>query len=67
MWDVLSGDFDISITPDRCIRNVMNNAKRGSIIIFHDSEKAFPHLQKCMPAILRSFVEKGFRFEAISL
>ncbi|MGB8194618.1 MAG: polysaccharide deacetylase family protein, partial [Chitinophagaceae bacterium] len=52
MWDVVSGDFDTKITPDECAVNVLKNAGPGSIVVFHDSEKAFPNLQKALPATL---------------
>lgn len=67
MWDVLSGDFDESITGDRCLQNVVLNAKGGSIIVFHDSVKAFRLLQFALPRVLAYFGEKGYRFEALKL
>src|SRR5258705_4978371 len=39
MWNILSGDFDTSISPKQCLDNVIRNAESGSIIVFHDSEK----------------------------
>lgn len=66
MWDVLSGDFDDSLTKDQCLQNVILNVKRGSIIIFHDSEKAFPLLEFCLPRTLEFFSNKGFRFEGLA-
>jgi peptidoglycan-N-acetylglucosamine deacetylase len=66
MWNVLSGDFDIKITPENCYLNVMNNAGPGSIIIFHDSLKAMPRLQYALPRMLEYFTEKGFQFKIIS-
>jgi peptidoglycan/xylan/chitin deacetylase (PgdA/CDA1 family) len=65
MWDVLSGDFDTSIAAEKCVRNVTKNAKEGSIVVFHDSEKAFPRMQKSLTESLKYFSEKGFSFEAI--
>src|SRR5215217_680597 len=44
MWDVLSGDFDIKLSPEKCYENVINNTRNGSIIVFHDSLKAFDRL-----------------------
>ncbi|WEK36375.1 MAG: polysaccharide deacetylase family protein [Candidatus Pseudobacter hemicellulosilyticus] len=67
MWDVLSGDFDLSIDGERCALNVIGNARPGSIIVFHDSEKAFPRMKEALPKVLRYFTEKGFRFERIGL
>ena len=66
MWDVLCGDFDSTISPLRCIENVVKTAKPGSIIVFHDSEKAFPRLQYVLPEVLQLFSEKGYRFSAIA-
>src|SRR5689334_10812552 len=31
MWDVLSADFDTTITPEKCMENVILNTKHGSI------------------------------------
>ena len=65
MWDVLSADFDASITKEKCLENATKNVKSGSIIVFHDSLKAFPHLEYTLPKALKYFKEKGFVFEAI--
>lgn len=67
MWDVLSGDFDKSLSGENCSLNVINKTRPGSIVVFHDSEKAFPRLQKALPDMLQYFSEKGYRFEAIQL
>ncbi len=65
MWDILSGDFDNTITKDQCLQNVALNIKQGSIVVFHDSEKAFPLLEFCLPKTLEVFSAKGFRFERL--
>lgn len=65
MWDVLSADFDPSVSPLRCINNVVKKSKPGSIIVFHDSEKAFPRLQYALPEILQIFSEKGYQFSPL--
>lgn len=65
MWDVLSADFDTTITPQQCMENVIFHAKAGSIIVFHDSEKAFSKIQYVLPKILLFFSEKGYVFDAI--
>ena len=65
MWSVLSGDFDITITSEQCCENVLKNAKSGSVIVFHDSEKAYERLKFTLPAVLKYFSEKGFQFEKI--
>ena len=65
MWSVLSADFDRSISPAKCLHNVTRNAGPGSIVVFHDSEKAFERLQEALPGVLHYFSERGYRFESI--
>ena len=66
MWSVLSGDFDQGLTPEKCLNNVINNAKSGSVIVFHDSEKAYHRLQYALPKLLKYYSEKGYVFERIN-
>lgn len=65
MWDVLSGDFDNNITPQHCAENVLLHASAGSIIVFHDSEKAFDRLKIALPKTLTYFSQKGYSFSAL--
>lgn len=60
MWDIISYDFDSTITPEKCLQNVLKNVKSGSIIVFHDSKKAFNNLEYSLPRILEFLNEKGF-------
>lgn len=66
MWDVLSGDFDEDLSPEKCLQNVLRNAEPGSIIVFHDSLKAFPRLEYVLPRALKKWREMGYEFEKIS-
>lgn len=66
MWDVLSGDFDKSTTPEQCMRNVVGKTNDGSVVVFHDSEKAWEKLSYTLPRILEHFSRKGFNFSVIS-
>ncbi len=65
MWDVLSGDFDTAIDAGKCIRNVTENAVPGSIIVFHDSEKAKDRVLGALPEVLAYFSRKGYTFSAL--
>lgn len=65
MWDVLSEDFNQNISPEECLHNVLKNVKAGSIIVFHDSVKAFPNLEYALPKTLAFLKEKGFICEKI--
>lgn len=65
MWNVLSADFDLKVSPESCASNVIRNAGKGSIIVFHDSEKAFPKIQIALPQVLKHFSENNFKFSEI--
>src|SRR5579863_84716 len=65
MWDVLAGDFDPKVNGTQAAQRVIQNSKSGSIIVFHDSAKAFKVLQIALPIVLAYFSAKGFTFETI--
>lgn len=65
MWDVLSADFDRTISPQKCLANVIKNTNEGSVIIFHDSIKAFPNLEYALPKAIDYLKGKGFSFAAL--
>lgn len=62
MWDVLSADFDQSITPQQCLQNVLDNVQPGSIIIFHDSIKASQNLRYALPEAIAWLKKEGYGF-----
>lgn len=66
MWDVLSGDFDTSLSPEKCYQNVIQNTENGSIIVFHDSLKAFERLSYILPKVLKYLTDQGYQFGVIS-
>ena len=61
MWDVLSADFDTTISKEKCLANVLSNVKPGSIIVFHDSVKAFKNLEYVLPKTLAFLKENNFK------
>ncbi len=40
MWDVLTCDFDRDLSADEVLEIALKNSREGSIVVFHDSEKA---------------------------
>lgn len=67
MWDVLSADFDQNRKPEECINAVVKNVEPGSIVVFHDSEKACPNLRIALPEVLRHLKQKGYIFKKIGM
>lgn len=66
MWDVLSADFDTKISKEKCLENVVSNIKSGSIVVFHDSKKAYSNLEYVLPKILLFLKKNGYSCEAIT-
>ncbi len=65
MWDVLSADFDTSISKEKCLNNVIETAKNGSIVVFHDSIKAHEKLKYVLPKVLVYFTKRGYVFKVL--
>ena len=66
MWSVLSGDFDTSLSPEKCYLNVVRYASEGSIVVMHDSKKAKEKIYDSLPKILNYFSKRGYRFNRIA-
>jgi len=65
MWDVLSGDYDKNTSPEKCLNNVIKNYREGSIVLFHDSVKAWERLQYALPRFIEHALSKGYSFEKL--
>jgi peptidoglycan/xylan/chitin deacetylase (PgdA/CDA1 family) len=65
MWDVLSGDFDVNISPEKCAENVLVNIEPGSIVVFHDSEKAWDRMSYALPKVLEYCKQKNWQVKAL--
>jgi peptidoglycan/xylan/chitin deacetylase (PgdA/CDA1 family) len=66
MWEVLSADFDHSISPQKCLKNVISNTTSGSVVVFHDSIKGYENLKYTLPIALKYWHQKGYQFEGIT-
>ena len=66
MWDLLSGDFDPAVNISRSVEQLNKHTKPGSILVFHDSEKAFPQMQQILPAVMKNIKLKGWGFGGIN-
>ena len=65
MWDILSKDYDNDLSPEEVYANVTRNLGPGSIIVFHDNEKAKNNLLVVLPRILVYLSQQGYALEAI--
>ncbi|MES2808942.1 MAG: polysaccharide deacetylase family protein [Bacteroidota bacterium] len=65
MWNVLSGDFDINLKPEKCLQNVIKNTTAGDIVLFHDSLKALERLEYALPRAMEYLAGQGYVFKAL--
>ena len=65
MWDIISYDYDATVSEEKCLQNVLKNIKPGSVIVFHDSLKAEKNLRYALPKVLGVAGEKNWFCEAI--
>jgi peptidoglycan/xylan/chitin deacetylase (PgdA/CDA1 family) len=65
MWDIISEDYDQRVSPEKCFKNVTQNIETGSIVVFHDSKKAFQNLEFTLPKTLEFLSKNGFVCEKL--
>ena len=67
LWSVLSQDYSSLISPRKCLKNVTRHVRPGSIVLFHDSKKAFRNLRYALPRVLQFLHERGYACSKIEL
>ena len=67
MWNVLSADFDVNITPEKCLDNVLKNTKGGDMVLFHDSLKAKERMEYALPRAMEVWSKEGYEFRPLAL
>lgn len=65
MWDVLSADYDQSLSPEECLAKSIRYTRAGSIVVFHDNPKAYKNLSWVLPRYLDYFLTRGYTFEVL--
>lgn len=66
MWDLLSADFDPEVDPHEALKKLKRNTRAGSIIVFHDSEKAAERMFQILPAYLDFLSAEGYLCHALT-
>lgn len=65
MWDMLTNDYDATLSPEKCLQKAIKYTQSGSIIVFHDSLKAERNLLYALPRFLEHFSRLGYTFETL--
>lgn len=64
-WSDLSCDYDKRLNCEKSLSALVKNAKSGSIVVFHDSEKAENQLKKILPRYLKALLADGYTFQTL--
>ncbi len=67
MWDVMSHDYNRDKKPERITNHILKHARPGSVLVFHDSEKAEMNVKKVLPEVLRYYTDLGYEFSSIPM
>jgi len=67
MWSVLAGDWIATLSAEKCFTQVKNNVRPGSIIVFHDSDKANERMSYALPKLLEHFSKQGYSFKKVEI
>ena len=63
----MTRDYNQKLTGEEVLNNVKRYARKGSIIVFHDSLKAEKNLKYALPHAIEWLKYKGYEFEAIPM
>lgn len=67
MYDLVTRDYSNKLTGEEVLRNVRRYARKGSIIVFHDSLKAEKNMKYALPRAIEWLKGKGYEFESIPM
>lgn len=65
MWSVLTRDYNKSADKNGLLKRAIHKTRPGSIIVFHDSEKAEGNLFYLLPKFLDHYTREGYSFELL--
>ena len=65
MWSILSLDYDTRVSPQKCQETTFRKLKPGSIVVFHDSEKAKRNMLPTLDKVLEKIYENGWKCKRI--
>ncbi|MFT5821597.1 MAG: peptidoglycan/xylan/chitin deacetylase (PgdA/CDA1 family) [Crocinitomix sp.] len=64
-WSHITYDFDKTLAPAKRMETTLKRVKNNAIVVFHDSTKAFPQLEKELPLLLSKWTAEGYQFKAL--
>jgi peptidoglycan/xylan/chitin deacetylase (PgdA/CDA1 family) len=64
-WDILTRDYDASVTPEQMLRLIQRDTRPGSIINFHDSLKSNERMLEVLPQAIEWLQKEGYELAAL--
>lgn len=65
MYDLITRDYSKKLNGEQVFKNVKRFARKGSIIVFHDSLKAEKNMKYALPKSIEWLKAEGYTFEKI--
>ena len=65
MDDLVTRDYSKKLNGEQVVKNVRRYARKGSIIVFHDSLKAQENLKYALPKSIEWLLENGYKISSI--
>ncbi|PLX01299.1 MAG: polysaccharide deacetylase family protein, partial [Marinilabiliales bacterium] len=66
LWDLLSYDYDASVTPHKLLKTLIENTRDGSVIVFHDKPGTIQKLQVVLPEYFSFLKTEGYHASILS-
>ena len=65
LWDVITRDYNPSLSEEKVLDIAKKYTRNGSIVVFHDSRKAFKNMKYAFPKAIKYWLENGYTFETL--
>jgi peptidoglycan/xylan/chitin deacetylase (PgdA/CDA1 family) len=62
MWDVITRDYNRSLSGEFVLNVVKKYTRNGSIIVFHDSLRAEKNMKYALPKAIEFLISEGYKF-----
>ena len=65
MWDVITHDYNSSLSPQTIMQNIRRYSRNGSLVVFHDSIKAERNMLTVLPLAIEYWNSKGYSVDVL--
>ncbi|MBO4370184.1 MAG: polysaccharide deacetylase family protein [Paludibacteraceae bacterium] len=65
LWDVITRDYNPKLPPEKIYDIAVKYGRNGSIVVFHDSQKAMKNMRYAFPKAVEFWKQQGYQFETL--